>query len=300
MVDTARPQRRGLLLPVILIVLGLTFLSVQVGWLGWGDLWTVLNLWPLALIAVGADLLTGRAYSVWIALGTIALAVAVLFGAFGDAWGASATAQTVDRPLGGAASARVEIQTGVAALRLDGHAAADRLIAGEVATGVGERLVQDFRMAGETAVFMLRSEQRGVTVPGFGLGNRTWELSLSNRTPMDLRIDTGVGRADLDLRDLQLTRLGIGTGVGAMTIDLPAFGRYDATVDTGVGATTIRIPSGTAVRIATSRGLGAIHVTGNLDRNGDQYVSPSWSTAEHRVDLRVNSGVGAVSIRVGN
>ena len=45
------------------------------------------------------------------------------------------------------------------------------------------------------------------------------------------------------------------------------------------------------------RGLGSIDVSGNYSRRNDEYTSADFNTAENRVDLEVNGGIGRIVIR---
>jgi hypothetical protein len=94
---------------------------------------------------------------------------------------------------------------------------------------------------------------------------------------------------------VQLTGVDYRGGVGESTVRLPA-GSYVGDFDFGVGAATITVPSGAAVRVAVSSGLGRVTVRGDLRRDGDVYTSPNYDTASERVTLRVNVGVGAITI----
>jgi hypothetical protein len=63
-----------------------------------------------------------------------------------------------------------------------------------------------------------------------------------------------------------------------------------------VGAATVRLPTGLPVRIAASRGLGAVSIPAGFVRDGDVYTTPGFVAAAERVELQVSSGVGRVAI----
>lgn len=87
------------------------------------------------------------------------------------------------------------------------------------------------------------------------------------------------------------------TGIGQATLTLPGQGRLRAEVNGGIGETIIFIPVGMAARIKVDTGLGGIQVTGNYQRQGDVYLSPGYDTAENRVDLDVDGGMGKITIQ---
>ncbi len=288
-------ERRAGSWPLLLIGGGVLLLALNYGWLGWDLLFSLGYLVPLAAIAIGLDLLLGGRHRLYVAIGAL-VAAALLYGFTSGTLGSSAQLgpQAVAQGLEGASSAEVRISTGVTQLRVVGDAGANLLAEGTVVPVRGERIATSFETTGGVARFSLTSEGRIRTFPGTRGGR--WELTLSGGVPLSLDVDTGVGEAVLDLSALQLERLELSTGVGASIITLPPTGDFTADIDTGVGAVTIRVPQGLEARIHVSRGVGAISVPSEFARDGDVYVTSGFATARDRVELRVDSGVGAVDV----
>jgi hypothetical protein len=280
--------------PLVLIAAGAFLFAANIGWVSWDALWGLWYLWPLVLIAVGVDVLLRGQHRLLVAVGTLVAGAAIYLTVTGPILaGGAPSPEPVAQGLEGASSAEVSISTGVTRLVVDGDAGADLLVEGSVAPLPGERIERSFEVVGGVARFSLDSEGRFRSVP-FGRGG-TWELTLTGAVPLSLDVDTGVGEATLDLASLRLERLEVSTGVGAATVTLPR-GSYTADIDTGVGAATIRIPEGVEARIAVSRGVGAISAPPDFTRDGDVYVSAGYASASERVDLSIDSGVGAVDI----
>lgn len=194
----------------------------------------------------------------------------------------------------GAQRAEIALRPAVARLHLSAHEDAEALVEGTVTTGASEELEQSFSVAGDLAVLRLASVRR---FPFISFNeNLSWELRLNPQIPLELSVEAGVGRAELELTDLNLVALTLSTGVGESRITLPAEGRFEVRVRSGVGATTIRIPRGLAARIRVSAGLGSTHVLGDYRRQDGLYLSPDYDGAEHRVDLEVEAGIGEVTI----
>ncbi len=292
---SGRPASRPVpLWPIVLIAAGLFLFAANIGWLSWDALWGLWYLWPLVIIAIGVDVLLRGQHRLLVVAGTIVAGAALYLTVTGPLLaGGAPVPESVSQDLEGARSAVVSISTGVTRLVVDGDADSDLLVYGSVAPLPGERIERSFEVVGGVARFSLDSEGRFRSVP-FGRGG-VWELTLTGAVPLSLDVDTGVGEATLDLADLRLERLEVSTGVGAATVTLPR-GGYAADIDTGVGAATIRIPEGVEARIAVSRGVGAISAPSDFARDGDVYVSPGYAAASERLDLSIDSGVGAVDI----
>ncbi len=297
--DEEKRPRRGNGLAVLLIVVGVLILLANFGWFDWFAVARLVNLWPVLLVAIGADMLTrGRHRAiVW---GAAVVVGALLYaydsgGPGGVFVGAPPEAHAISHALGGATAAEVTIDTSVGTLRLSSLASGTDLVRGTIDTGRGEVLVDDLSHRGDTAVLHLSSRQgRGVTLRGGD--RRQWDLQLTQAVPIDLNVQTGVGQARLDLRDVHVSSLRMEAGVGQVTATLPASGDYRADFKAGVGATHITIPAGMAARVSVQSGLGAVHVNGTFDRNGDVYETPGYANASNRVDLHVEGGLGQITV----
>lgn len=210
---------------------------------------------------------------------------------------------TIALPLGQARRAAVTIDAGVGTLQLGARAAEDALIAGAVTHPSSEQLEQELTQVDGVARYLLRSRPAGSGWTPVWLPSTEqfhWDVNLSPAILLELRIRGGVGAAQLDLSALQVDLLELRSGVGATTLSLPRQGQVRATVAGGVGDTSISIPAGVAARVAAQAGQG--HVTLLVDGVPQSlpYVAPGYATAANRVDLTVKSGVGAITVRIGD
>lgn len=299
-----RHYRGGLVWPVILIGAGVIFLLNNMGMLSWSIWETLWRLWPVLLIAIGLDILIGR-HSRLGSLIVALLLVGVLAAAIG--WGvpsfgaAARSAAQVERTeaiaedLRGADQAQVKIGFGVGNLYLAAlPEGSGQLLRGSVDLSKGESLRQD--RTGSR--FELESQGTWSLGPNIGMDERKkWDLELNRDIPLDLQINTGVGRATIDLTQINLRSLDINGGVGQATIKLAQRGRYDVKIDGGVGEIILSLPPGLAARVSVDGGLGGVSVDGNFNRRGDQYISPDFDTAANRAEVNVDGGIGRIVIR---
>ena len=293
-----RPRGAGL--AIVLIVVGVLILLANFGWFDWFTLVRLGALWPVLLVAIGADMLTRGRYRV-VVWGAAIVVGALLYAYDGSGprgvfvRGGPAETHDIVQPLSGARAADVTLKTGVGTLRLGDLASGSDLVRGTIQTGRGETLVNQLSQRGGTAVLQLTSQQ-GPRVSVRGGDQRTWDLQLTRSVPIALDITTGVGKAELELRSLHLSRLSMEAGVGEVTATLPDSGVYQADFKAGVGATHITIPSGMAARVTVKSGLGAVHVNGTFARSGDVYETPGYASASDRVDLNVEGGPGQITV----
>jgi len=211
-----------------------------------------------------------------------------------DAGPAQAESQTVK--LGEAKSARVEIDMSAGELN--------------VGSGAKELLEADFAYGGRSSrpqvEYNVSAGQGRLTIRqpgsfhGRGGGHNTWDLHLSNKVPMELKVDQGAGRARLTLGGLSLSRLDVNIGAGETIVDLTGDWKNDlhANIQGGVGKATVRLPSDVGVRASAHGGIGAIHVRG-LKKEGDAYVNEAYGKSPITVKVQVQGGVGEINLELG-
>jgi hypothetical protein len=295
----------GIFWPIILISAGVVFLLNNLGLMRW-DVWAlILRLWPVILIAIGLDIIVGRK-SVVASLLVAVVTIAVIGGGVwylttqttSPSSGAIVT-KNITQGLEGAESAEIKIGMGVGTLRLGTLAESDLLLQGSIQIGENEGLTQDAHKSGDMLYYTLKT--RGdVSFPFFHIdgwdNERLWDLKINRSIPTHLVVDTGVSDTTLNLENVNLTSLDVNGGVGKATITLPAKGRFQVSVDAGVGSVIVRIPEGLAARIRVDSGLGAVDTPGDYRQNDKVYTSPNYDTANNRVDIDINGGIGKITV----
>jgi hypothetical protein len=123
-----------------------------------------------------------------------------------------------------------------------------------------------------------------------------WNLRLSDKVPMDLDVEMGVGKVDLDTRGLNLRHLKVDAGVGEGRIDLSGTtADLVADVEAGIGKLKLLLPSDVGVRVEAEGGIGHVRAEG-LTRDGDAWVSEAWGKSKVSIRVNVEGGIGEVEI----
>lgn len=304
--EGSRFRRGGLVGPVILISAGVLFLLNNFGVLDWSVWLTLLRLWPVLLIAIGLDILIGRRSwlgSALVALLLVGVLVAAVAGGIRpstvNAAGQVDRTETVRMELKGAKQADVEIEFGAGELIL-GALPADSgdLLAGTVELSRDEKLNQSQSTTNGRARASIQSNKNWSV--GFDVSNapdKQWDLALNRDVPLSLNLKTGVGKSNLDLTQLKLTQVDLNGGVGDVTMKLPAQGRFSVSVDGGVGQITFILPESLAARITLEGGLGGSEIPASFEKRDRVYTSPGFSSAQDRVEINVDGGIGRIVVR---
>jgi hypothetical protein len=218
------------------------------------------------------------------------LGAAVILGVF---WRGRVETEQDSVDLQGASQVRLRINHGAGSLKLHAGAGAGQLARGEFAGG----LRQSARRSGDRLEVNMRPRQELFVFPFFGsLTALDWDVALNADVPLELKLETGANRAELDLRDLRVTGLQLDTGASDTRLTVPARGRLRADLNFGAASMDITIPDGVAARISVDHGVSEVQVAARFPRVGGVYKSPDFETAANAVDLDIDAG--AASIRI--
>jgi len=335
MTTTRRETYSPVFWAFLLIALGVMWLLFQAHIFSSANLIVLLRLWPIALIALGLELLIGRgsrATGLLIGAGTILLLLALM--AAGPALGLapSTEVKTFEQsvPLQEATSAQMNLDLSVGRATVQALDSDSATLIDADLSYVG---IVNFNVSGNSGEkFVTLSVQNDSSSQifdflGLSLGQDQlhWNVGLTPRIPLDLRLNGGVGDSTVNLSGLQLTRLSYNTGVGNSAITLPGSGSYAVSINGGVGDTTVTfaagaavkasinggvgdltlsLPEGAPIHLETHGGLGSVHVPATLNRVGGDDRGGVWETASYasssdaaRITISYTGGVGDLNVR---
>ena len=195
----------------------------------------------------------------------------------------------VDR--GAATAAKVEID--MTAGDLDVKSGAAKLFEGDFAFNV-PALKPDIQYAVTGTTGALKVSQGSTS----GNYENKWQLTLDEKTPVDLTIALGAGDVRLELGRLNLQRLAVRLGAGDLEVDLrgtPAKS-YSVTVQAGAGDTTVLLPASVGIFASTSGLIGDSNISG-LEKREGRWVNPRAEGSAVTIDVQVQHAIGDLRIR---
>jgi len=281
--------------PLFLILVGVVGLVTTLldGVRGIAGIWSFTG--PVVTIAVGGILLAGTTGRLgpepvawieeWWPVAAIGLGVWLLIGAFIPRPGPN---ESLVVPLERAADARIRIRFGAGELALaraePGHLVDGRFLGGVVLRRLDQGAIE---LSQDTSYGLPWLEHRA-----------DWTVGLSGEVPLDLRIDTGAARGQLDLADLVVRSLELHTGASETRIRLPrSAGATSVRAETGAASLVIEVPASVGARIRSRMALGTSDVDqARFPRDASGYASSDYATAANRADIDVQGGVGSVRI----
>lgn len=118
----------------------------------------------------------------------------------------------------------------------------------------------------------------------------------------DMNIECGVGKFEArNLGNANFKRFRFEGGLGAATLDFSGSIQHDADIDiaVGLGLCTIYLPKEVGARIFYEKSIvSRIDYGKGIFSSGDNlYFSDNYANAAHRVNVRIEAGLGSVRIR---
>jgi hypothetical protein len=299
MKDRYRSSRRGLLWPLILIAVGLTFLLANFGYLGRISIVTLMSLWPLVLILVGIDIAIGRRWPLAALAADVAIIAAglALVAAspslpvpfFTDDAGRGDQTVTVPRAPG-ADGMRLRLSGGAGTFTIHGGTLADEAVRATSDRG-------DLRLRSNTRAGTRADVRIDQGFDGINFGPRAGssvDYTIANDIATSLTLDAGAGEFRLDLTDVKLTDVTVNVGAADLRLTLPKpTGDVSVVVSAGASGIVIEVPAGVEAKVTTSGGLLSAHYDSRFS-NGE---TSGYATAKDRITVRISAGASSITVR---
>jgi len=156
----------------------------------------------------------------------------------------------------------------------------------------------EYRQERNTGLLVVHNDSSGKA----SFGNPTqnfWEIELQKDIPLNLSIETGVCRTELDLQNINLLGLEIVNGIGECTLNLN--GKYSQTVPVeivnGIGRMTLILPGDFGVKINVENGIGKVNIdSGFIKQNDTIIVNEAYSPNDPHLKIDLVNGIGEFNI----
>ncbi len=257
--------------------------------------------WGIILVVVGLLLLLSNLGIIAIEIWSAVWAVLLIVMGLGILWsvvsGPGSEGEETLIPLEGASRARIRVTHGAGRLRIGAGAEPEALVKGTFSGGIR---YQTQRRGDELDVEMSPPGFLAMITPwSWGREGLGWVLRLHGSVPLSLAVETGASDARLDLSELHVTDLQLEAGASSVNVTLPAqAGHTRARIEAGAASVSVQVPSGAAARVRMKGGLASIEVDqSRFPRAGDVYQSPDYDTAQNKLDVEVEAGVGSLKVQ---
>jgi hypothetical protein len=250
----------------VLILFGVLFLLQAQGLIS-----NVFKLfWPLVLIMIGG----------WMVVNVLWKPVL-------------SSAETFSETLQEAKSVQYRFAHGAAQIEITGGAPAGVAIVGT--SGVG--MNYQSRLDGDR--LNVKVEAGPSLLPFIGPSGGVWRYQITQAVPVTVIVEAGASKMDIDLQDVQASRIELKTGASTVDLILPARGASALDIEGGAATFNLRIPDGTSARIDRAEGFVALNVdTDRFPQSGSGvYQSPNFDSDSNRVLITIKAGVGTINVK---
>lgn len=289
---------RSLFWPLLLIGVGVIWLLANMGVIESFNIGFLVRLWPIALIAIGLDLVFGRRSPILgalIGLGSVALVIALLLLApnLNLYRGPELTTHRFSEPIGGATSANVNLDLTRYPTTVSALGDSETLFEAELNS------VEDveFRVEG--------TRERRITVDPDDFASdpfdwideigrdARWDIGLSPAIPLELNVDVGSGSANLDLGSLQLEQLDLDGGSGSTQLRLPGSDEaYDVNIDIGSGSFRVEVLEDAQFEASLDGGSGSLTIT--IEQGADITLELKGGSGSTNIDVPSGAAVRVI------
>jgi len=277
------PARRPLIaFPLVLIALGVVFLLANAGYVGDGALRRLVELWPVALVLIGLDIMfRDRSAAVALIVEVAVIAASVVYAVAGPATGLVPLG-THSTSVGRLDATSLALTVNYGAGHLTMRSGTSDLVA--VSSSREDVRVQDVRHSGSSAVVTISPTNDQFPINT----DRTWDVVIPSDIPVTLTANVGAGEFTFGLRDVKLASARFNGGASDLTIEFPKpTGDVPVTISAGASSITLEIPSGVDYRVRTTGGLNSVSGTD---------TSAGYATATDRLTILVTSGASSITI----
>jgi uncharacterized membrane protein len=218
------------------------------------------------------------------------------------AWQLAARKQQTTFPLDHAKRASIHVKHKEGILRIDSKAAENILLDGVFGAGLESQVDRSDDAAN---IQLSGTERRGLLSWKYpwSWGSASlldWTLHLSDQIPIELEVETSIGRSALELGALQITDLKINANTSEIEIFLPdREGHVTVHIEAKTSYLTVRVPPDVAAYIHGDRDPAADEIDlarFPMIKGGREYRSKRYKTASKRVDIRIDGTMSSVKI----
>lgn len=200
--------------------------------------------------------------------------------------------------LGSAESVSASITVGIGKLKIEGGA--DSLLDARFDYNIPDwKPVVSYKVEDCQGRLTVDQPSRVVGATWPGNVRYDWDLKFNRSVPMNLEINLGVGKSEVDLSGINVRHLDLVAGVGEGSVNLsgPRTSDLDATIKAGVGKLSLILPTDVGVRVKARAGLGHVDANG-LKADGDAWVNDVWGKTKATVRIEVEGGICEVDMRL--
>lgn len=290
-------MRSKIIVGLIFITIGIFLLLANLGLINYNVFHSLTSLWPLLLIVVGINVIARNnkiiSYITWILFFIILIVYGVYTQSTSATRGSTGLEDVNMERQEGTVYGNLTLDLGASSLNMD-SGQGDLLEAN--LRGRSLDYWQKYRNGYESVD--IGFESRDFTIGNIQPHEASYDFYLNNEIIWDIEFDLGAISGNLNLQDLSVRTIDLDSGAASLTIILGDKHDLDFSIDSGASNIDLIIPRGAGLRVEMDTGLTATNIEdlGLIDA-GDYYISPNFDSAELKINLDVDMGLGKINFK---
>lgn len=285
---------------IIIVLAGLLLLAGNLGLIPtgfWQQLW---RFWPIVLIILGAGFIFGKEKRSGWFLASVVILMLFLAGSF-IWWGYNLPQQTATEKIiseniySDVAKLEVDINYGAADLILK-ETTDNKAIIGTINTFGEPNVTREVKNGTEKIV--VNQLKEGPRLWGSANGKNSLDLKIIDRVPLDLIVNTGASKFDLDLEKIKLNKLDINCGASSGNIKIGQ-NQKEITIIIKSGASNfnLSLPKDAGLNITNKSGFSSNNFESiGLTKNDKNYKSNNFDSASQKINISFETGASSIKI----
>lgn len=288
-------MRNKVIIGLILVTVGIFLLLANLGIINYNVFYNIFNLWPLLLIVIGINIVFRNTKAIsYIAWGLF-FVIIIIYGVYTQNNLETSDLSTETIVMERRAETRyADLDLDLGASRLNINSTDDELLLGNLK---GRRLNYTEKYSNGREKVDILFESGNFNLTNFQANqDATYDFYLNNEIIWDLDLDLGALSGQLNLEDIPTRSLDLDIGAASLTIVLGDKHDLDFSIDSGASSIDIIIPKGVGLKIELDIGLSANNIDDlDLIYNDDYYISSNYDSAETKINIDVDSGLGKIN-----
>jgi hypothetical protein len=296
---------------VILISIGIVFLLNNLGYVPWVVWLRILSLWPVILIAIGIEKIFGKTRLSFLTILSPLLFMAAILGpayfsaGYGERWewGKSHRAPETyqySRDLDTSvtkATATVQLRAG----NLEISSESEKLISAKLDFWKREPITTyEYSGSDSTANIEIRDEEREWKEWFWrGWGEKDWVIGLTDKIPLNLRINTRATQGELDLSDLKLTELNLDIKAASLNVKLgDMVDQVEGRIESDASRLSLLIPENIGLKIENHAELTSTSFSNiSIMKYDNIYQTSDFDQAPKKITLSLEGSVTRLVVK---
>lgn len=278
---------------LVLIVLGILLLLINLGYLGFDIFFSIFELWPLILIAIGVNIIFKNNQTVsYITWGLVILIIIIhtIYTQGASNSNIDSRDNIVIEKHAKTKYGEFDLEIGATEIRLD--STDQNLLSVDI---IGRQLdyKDDYKNNYETAIIDVETRMlRSIRRQNF---NSIYNFYLNEDVIWDLNFDVGAIAGEIDLEDIPVKYIDLNTGAADLTFILGDKHDLDFDIDTGASDLSFIFPEDAGLKIKMDIALSDTNISDlDLIHRGDYYISQDYDNANVVINLDIDMGLGNI------